>query len=186
MENNRKFELIVSIVNRGYSDYVVSASRDAGATGGTIVFARGTNTNDQADSFMGISIQPEKDIVLILVKSEDRKRVMQAICDSTSALEKSGHGICFSMPVNHAVGIRSGKHKIELPKKAKKDKVSKKANLEKDENFSRTKEESAEVKSKKLEAGKEVKKEDKKIKTSKVDKNVLEKPVNKTSTKKNK
>ena len=166
MENNRKFELIVSIVNRGYSDYVVSASRDAGATGGTIVFARGTNTNEQADSFMGISIQPEKDIVLILVKSEDRKRVMQAICDSTSALEKSGHGICFSMPVNHAVGIRSGKHKIEPPKKAKKDKVLK----EKEE----AKEEKEVLKAKKISSPKEKtshKKEEEKVKksTSKID-----------------
>lgn len=166
MENNRKFELIVSIVNRGYSDYVVSASRDAGATGGTIVFARGTNTNEQADSFMGISIQPEKDIVLILVKSEDRKRVMQAICDSTSALEKSGHGICFSMPVNHAVGIRSGKHKIELPKKVKKDKVLK----EKEE----AKEEKEVLKAKKISSPEEKtshKKEEEKVKksTSKID-----------------
>lgn len=166
MENNRKFELIVSIVNRGYSDYVVSASRDAGATGGTIVFARGTNTSDQADSFMGISIQPEKDIVLILVKSEDRKRVMQAICDSTSALEKSGHGICFSMPVNHAVGIRSGKHKIEPPKKVKKDKVLK----EKEE----AKEEKEVLKAKKISSPKEKtshKKEEEKVKksTSKID-----------------
>lgn len=133
MENNRKFELIVSIVNRGYSDYVVSASRDAGATGGTIVFARGTSNTGQDDSFMGISIQPEKDIVLILVKAEERKKVMQAICDSTSALEKSGHGICFSMPVNHVVGIRDLKNKVVPPRKpaAKKEK---KENKDKKEN----------------------------------------------------
>ena len=133
MENNRKFELIVSIVNRGYSDYVVSASRDAGATGGTIVFARGTSNTGQDDSFMGISIQPEKDIVLILVKAEERKKVMQAICDSTSALEKSGHGICFSMPVNHVVGIRDPKNKVLPPRKpaAKKEK---KENKDKKEN----------------------------------------------------
>lgn len=133
MENNRKFELIVSIVNRGYSDYVVSASRDAGATGGTIVFARGTSNTGQDDSFMGISIQPEKDIVLILVKAEERKKVMQAICDSTSALEKSGHGICFSMPVNHVVGIRDSKGKVLPPRKpaAKKEK---KENKDKKEN----------------------------------------------------
>ena len=125
MENKRDFELIVSIVNRGYSDYVVSASRDAGATGGTIVFARGTGNTGRDESFMGISIQPEKDIVLILVRTEDKKRVMQAICDSTSALEKSGHGICFSMPVNHVVGIKENKHKkvaIKRPVKSKAEK----------------------------------------------------------------
>ena len=129
MVSNRNFDLIVSIVNRGYSDYVVSASRDAGATGGTIVFARGTSGTGQDESFMGISIQPEKDIVLILVKAEERKKVMQAICDSTSALEKSGQGICFSIPVNHAVGIRGRKHKIEPTKENKKVKSSAKKDM---------------------------------------------------------
>ena len=133
MENKRNFELIVSIVNRGYSDYVVSASREAGATGGTIVFARGTSNTGRDESFMGISIQPEKDIVLVLVRAEERKKVMQAICDSTSALEKSGHGICFSMPVNHVVGIRDPKNKVLPPRKpaAKKEK---KENKDKKEN----------------------------------------------------
>lgn len=101
------YEMIVSIVNRGYSDYVVNASREAGATGGTIVFARGTNHNGEKDSFMGVSIEPEKDIVLIIVSSEDRKKVMQHICDSTSSLQQEGNGICFSLPVTNAIGLRN-------------------------------------------------------------------------------
>jgi len=144
MVSNRNFELIVSIVNRGYSDYVVSASRDAGATGGTIVFARGTSNTGRDESFMGISIQPEKDIVLILVRAEERKKVMQAICDSTSALEKSGHGICFSMPVNHVVGIKDLKHKAQPLKKP----VQKKEDIK-------------ESKSKPISGEKETKKKDK-------------------------
>ena len=121
MENKVKYELIVSIVNRGYSDYVVNASREAGATGGTIVFARGTNNSGQDESFMGIQIQPEKDIVLILVKSEDKRVVMRAICDSTSALEKSGHGICFAMPVTNVVGLRDKKGSKTVQAKSKKE-----------------------------------------------------------------
>lgn len=135
------YEMIVSIVNRGYSDYVVNASREAGATGGTIVFARGTNHNGEKDSFMGVSIEPEKDIVLIIVNSEDRKKVMQHICDSTSSLQKEGNGICFSLPVTNAVGLRSirkrhllgvlKEHQKELKEK-RMNKVSKQTALPKE------------------------------------------------------
>ena len=40
MENN--YDLVISIVNRGHSDPVVEASREAGANGGTIIYGRGT------------------------------------------------------------------------------------------------------------------------------------------------
>ena len=70
MEQENKFELIVSIVNRGHSDNVVAGAREAGARGGTIFYGRGTG-NSEKDSIMGVSIEPEKEIVLTLTKKED-------------------------------------------------------------------------------------------------------------------
>ena len=61
----RSHDLIVAVIARGFSDYVVSAARDAGATGATIIDGRGTAEADQ--QVMGISIQPEREVVLILV-----------------------------------------------------------------------------------------------------------------------
>lgn len=104
MDKN-KYELIVSIVARGYSDYIIDATRAAGATGGTIVFGRGTMEEAKSKSFMGMDIQPEKDIVLTLVNEKSRKQVMQAIT-SNANISSSGHGILFSLPVSAAVGVR--------------------------------------------------------------------------------
>lgn len=97
------FDLIISIVNRGHSDPVVEASREAGAKGGTIIYGRGTGKNE-TDTFMGVSIQPEKEIIMTLTNTENKNNIMEAICDKAS-LDTVGMGICFSLPVTKVRGI---------------------------------------------------------------------------------
>ncbi len=101
--NNKKYDLIITIVNKGYSDYVVQASREAGATGGTIINALSSNSKE-TEKFLGVTIQPEKEIVLTVVKSDDKTKIMKAICESTN-LDTIGRGMCFSLPVSKIEGI---------------------------------------------------------------------------------
>lgn len=116
-KDERMFDLIIAVVTRGFSDYVVSAARDAGATGATIVYGRGTSDYDK--QVMGISLQPEREVVMILVKKADRNKIMKEICDKTTLIEE-GRGICFSMPVTQVYGFtRAERHKQEQIKKAK-------------------------------------------------------------------
>lgn len=98
-----KFELIITIINRGYSDYVVEATREAGASGGTIIYGRGTGIHEK-DTILGVSIQPEKELVLTLVKQSEKKKIMQAIVENAN-LTKEGKGMCFSLPVLDVAGI---------------------------------------------------------------------------------
>lgn len=100
---DRKYELIVAIVTRGYSDFVIDAARDAGATGGTILHGRGTN-DLKKEKFLGINLQPERDMVLILVDIDRKLPIMQTICERME-LEKQGRGLCFSLPVNDVMGM---------------------------------------------------------------------------------
>lgn len=102
-ENDVQFELILTITNRGYSDFVVEAARNAGASGGTIVNGRGTGVHEK-ESILGVSIQPEKEMVLTLVKKEEKCKIMKAIVDGAN-LNKEGKGICFSLPVEDVAGI---------------------------------------------------------------------------------
>ena len=81
---NGKYELIVTIVNHGFEEEVMSAARAAGARGGTIFNARGT-ANDELN-FLGISLHPHKEIVFILTKTEDKINIMQAIKDRYNSL----------------------------------------------------------------------------------------------------
>lgn len=116
MQDERGHDLIVAVVARGFSDYVVSAARDAGATGATIVYGRGTSDFDM--QVMGVSIQPEREVVLILVKHNERRKIMQEIADKTSLLEV-GRGLCFSLPVTQVYGLAGARaHKMKQIKRA--------------------------------------------------------------------
>lgn len=95
--------LIVTIVNEGYADRVMSEAKKAGATGGTTLNGRGLNS-EEAVKFLNISIEPEKDVVLILVDTEKKNDIMNAIL-TNCGLKTPGAGICFSLPVDNVVGI---------------------------------------------------------------------------------
>ena len=99
----KEHELIISIFNRGYSDTVMDAAKKAGARGGTVLNARGTGSHE-VEKFFGITIQPEKEMVLILVDKELRNAVMQAIVKA-AGLNSAGQGISFSLPVSDVLGL---------------------------------------------------------------------------------
>ena len=99
----RAFELIVAIVNRGFSDLVMDAARKAGASGGTILHGRGTGVHEAAQ-FFGVAIQPEKELVLILTRAGERRAIMAAIAEGAQ-LYRQGRGLIFSLPVDEVAGI---------------------------------------------------------------------------------
>ncbi|MDL2287839.1 P-II family nitrogen regulator [Oscillospiraceae bacterium OttesenSCG-928-F05] len=107
LKANRKYELILTIVDRGFAEEAVEAAREAGATGGTIINARGIGVHEDF-SFFGVPIEPEKEIVLSLVKREITDAVIRQV-EKNLKLDKPGKGICFVMPVDRAVGITSTK-----------------------------------------------------------------------------
>lgn len=96
-------EMIVVVINRGYSDFVVDAARDAGATGVTIMTGKSEN-KEKCGEIAGIKFATEKEIVLIVVPKSIRKKVMKEISARTHLQEK-GNGICFSVPVNDVRGL---------------------------------------------------------------------------------
>ena len=98
-----KHDLIIAIVNRGYTDLVMDAALPAGARGGTVVHARGAGT-EEAARFFAITLQPEKEMVLILVEHEKKIPVMQAITRG-AGLNTEGHGLVFSLPVGDVMGV---------------------------------------------------------------------------------
>lgn len=99
----REFDLIITIVNRGFSDLAIEASKEAGARGATVLYARGTGVHE-VEKFFAISIQPEKEVILTLVRCETTKDVMHAIIDA-AGLQTEGKGLCFSLPVGEVTGI---------------------------------------------------------------------------------
>lgn len=99
-----KMELVVTICNVGFSEVVMDAAKEAGARGGTVTHARGT-TSQVAEKRFGVYVTPDKEMILIVVPTKIRDKVLTAIYNAISQ-GKPGNSICFSLPVENTVGIR--------------------------------------------------------------------------------
>jgi nitrogen regulatory protein PII len=103
MANEFSHDVIVSIVNHGYSDELMETARKAGATGGTVLNARG-QAHSGAVKFFGVSVQDEKEMILILTSRENKVAIMRAICEA-HGLNSEAQGIVFALPVEDVIGL---------------------------------------------------------------------------------
>jgi nitrogen regulatory protein PII len=102
-EIKAKFDLIVTIVSKGFATDVVNASKKAGAEGGTIIHGRGTGVREDGKIF-GIPIEPEKEIVLTLIEQKKTEEVLKDI-EKELCLDEPGKGIVFVLDVKSVAGI---------------------------------------------------------------------------------
>ena len=98
------YELVYVILNEGHSDEVMDAARPAGATGGTVIAAKGTGIAS-AEKFRGLSLANEREVVLIVARSAAKGDIMRAIIEKTGIDTPAG-AICFSLPVSQVAGLR--------------------------------------------------------------------------------
>ena len=83
-----KYELIIAIANYGYNTQVMKAAQDGGAAGGTV------------------SLVSEKEVILIVARSEQKNSIMNSIMEKAGVTSKAGT-IVFSLPVTSTAGLRS-------------------------------------------------------------------------------
>lgn len=96
-------DLIISIVNQGYSDEFMNTARAAGAAGGTVLNARG-QAHEGAVKFFGISVQDEKEVIIMLTSREKKVPIMRAVSEA-HGLNSKAEGIIFSLPVDTVLGL---------------------------------------------------------------------------------
>lgn len=97
MSEQASHELISVIVNAGYADDVMLAARKAGAKGGTVINARGTGREEDV-TFFGVTIVPEKELLMILAEKQAAPAILEAI-RRTPSLNEPGIGIAFCTDV---------------------------------------------------------------------------------------
>ena len=77
--------------------------RAQGVKGGTVIRSRRIG-NKEATSFWGLSVQDEKEIVLILVESSNKVDLMKCIGEKCG-MHSEAQGIVLSLPIDSVVGI---------------------------------------------------------------------------------
>jgi nitrogen regulatory protein PII len=101
MEQNNLRSLFI-IINAGHADEIIEITREHGASGATILNARGNAPSHQV--FMGITIDKEKEIVLCLTSATIADKIMLAVKDR-AGVNTPAHGICFTLPVDKMIGL---------------------------------------------------------------------------------
>ena len=96
-------DLIIAVINQGYSEDFMTAARAAGAMGGTILHARGL-THEGPVKFFGVSVQEEKEIVLIVTSRKKKVAIMEAVSRSYGITSRA-EGLIFSLPVDSVMGL---------------------------------------------------------------------------------
>jgi nitrogen regulatory protein PII len=102
-EETSMYQSVYIIVDKGRGEAAVEAASKAGAKGATIVGARGSGVHE-TNKLFNMAIEPEKEIVLIILKSELTERVVTAVRDELS-IEKPGNGIIFVQNVKQVYGL---------------------------------------------------------------------------------
>lgn len=101
--SDTKYALIVATVNIGYSGDVMDAAREAGASGGTVIHSRWIGNQEAAVSW-GLSMQEEKEIVLILSDTDKKVEIMSAISEKCG-MRSEAKGIVLSLPIDAVMGL---------------------------------------------------------------------------------
>lgn len=97
------YYMIMAFVNQGYSGEVMEAARPVGATGGTVFHSRQIG-NEETAKFWKISVQQEREVVIILARNEDKLAIMQAI-GQKCGMQSEAQGFVLSLPVDDIVGL---------------------------------------------------------------------------------
>ncbi len=104
MDQTQKIKALFIIVNAGYTDAVMEIVRAEGASGATILNARGEGAKHE--SFLGITVDSEKEMIMTLVDQETAKRITAAMKE-TAGWKSTLRGVCFALPVDRVVGINT-------------------------------------------------------------------------------
>lgn len=95
--------LITVITNYGKTKNLIKVARENGAHGATILKGHGTVSQD-AQKFFGVAIEPEKEMIMLIVKKDIEKQVMEAIYEE-GQFAKVSNGIVFSQELHYTMGI---------------------------------------------------------------------------------
>lgn len=100
-----QFKIILASVKSDITDKVVDAAKETGATGATIIHARGTGIRE-AKTFFGLSLEAQTDIIMFLLEEGLVSKVLETI-GSVGEFDKPGTGIAFVLPVDQVIGLES-------------------------------------------------------------------------------
>ena len=99
------FKLLIAFVEEDKTAPILTAAREAGATGATVLNqARGEDL-DTPRTFLGLSLETQRDMLLFLVEEHLSRHILEHIGEVGEFDAKPGTGIDVLIDVEDAVGV---------------------------------------------------------------------------------
>jgi len=97
--------MIIAFVEDSLTDTVLDASREAGATGATVITsARGEGLN-KSTTFFGLNLETQRDVLLMIVEEHLCRHILEEIEKVGQFDDRPGSGVAVQIDVEDAVGI---------------------------------------------------------------------------------
>lgn len=103
LQNESNYQALYVIVDRHEGQKAVAIAQENGAKGATLIHGRGS-AKEVKSILLNMNVEPEKDIVIMLVKNDIAENIKDAIYDKMN-LYKENKGIIYSLPVMEVRGL---------------------------------------------------------------------------------
>ena len=100
-----KFKMIVAIVKDEKSDLVIGAAREHGATGCTVITSARGEGLKQAKTFMGLTVEGQRDVILMLVEEHLSRHIMEKLSKAARFEQEPGTGIAVMLDIEDVIGL---------------------------------------------------------------------------------
>jgi len=101
------FKLIIALVEDSTSNAIMTAAREAGATGSTLLGdARGEGLNPHK-TFFGLNLEAQRDMLLFLVEEHLSRQILERIASVGGFDDNPGRGVAFQVDVEDTIGLKA-------------------------------------------------------------------------------
>lgn len=99
------FKLLVVCCDDTKSEAIMTAARDAGATGATLLQQAVGEGIDEKKTFMGLTLETQRDVLLFVVEEHMSRRILETIAEAGEFDTEPGTGIAVQVDIEDAVGV---------------------------------------------------------------------------------
>jgi hypothetical protein len=100
-----KFKLIIVMTEDELTDTAIETARAHGATGSTVITSARGEGLKPAQTFLGLTVSGQRDIVLFLVEEHKSRDILEAIAAACQFDIRPGTGVAFQVDIEDAIGL---------------------------------------------------------------------------------
>lgn len=100
-----KFKLVFVMTEDELTEKTIEIARNHGATGCTVITSARGEGLKPVQTFLGLTVAGQRDIVLFLVEEHQSRDILEAVATACEFDTKPGTGVAFQVDIEDAIGL---------------------------------------------------------------------------------